>query len=73
MNGIETPPTGNRENTLLAGSSSAMRTNFAVAEGLKLTACVRTKKITAALISLLKYSNHRRRFCDVTSVTPLLA
>jgi len=50
-----------------------MRTNFAVAGGLKLTACVRTKKITAALIPLLKYLNHRRSFCDVTSVTPLLA
>jgi hypothetical protein len=26
MNSNETPPTGNRENTLLAGSSPAMRT-----------------------------------------------
>jgi hypothetical protein len=50
-----------------------MRTNFAVAEGLKLTACVRAKKITAALIPLLKYSNRRRRFCGVTSATPLPA
>jgi hypothetical protein len=70
-NNMEMP--GNNETSSFAGSSPAMRTNFAVAEGLKLTACVRTKKIIAALIPLLKYSNHRRRFCDITSVTPLPA